>query len=288
MNLRDLKYLVALDEYKSFRKAADAVYVSQPTLSMQIKKLEEFLQVQLIERNNNNILLTRAGKEVLEQAKIILGHEQSILNIARSYSNPLSGEIKIGAFPTLAPYYFPVIMPKLKKDFPELKVYLVEEKTEILTEMLKNGKIDFAFLALPVKETEFETIEVFEEDFYLTVPEKHKLADKQEISMSDLEVENLLLLEEGHCLREQTLKFCELSGADENKEFRATSLETLRQMVLADVGITLMPEIAKKNDGLKYIKLKDSSSAFRSIGLVYRKNSHRESLFKDIFGKIKS
>jgi len=149
MNLRDLKYLVALDEYKSFRKAADAVYVSQPTLSMQIKKLEEFLQVQLIERNNNNILLTRAGKEVLEQAKIILGHEQSILNIARSYSNPLSGEIKIGAFPTLAPYYFPVIMPKLKKDFPELKVYLVEEKTEILTEMLKNGKIDFAFLALP-------------------------------------------------------------------------------------------------------------------------------------------
>lgn len=287
MNLRDLKYLVALDEHKSFRKAAEAVFVSQPTLSMQIKKLEDFLQVQLIERNNNNILLTRAGKEVLEQAKIILEHEQSIINIAKNYSNPLSGEIKIGAFPTLSPYYFPKIVPLLRKNFPELKIYLVEDKTEDLIESLRNGKIDFAFLALPVKETEFETIEIFEESFLLAVPENHRLADKDSVSSQDIENEEVLLLDDGHCLRDQALSFCNLLGAEENKSFRATSLETLRQMVIAGVGITIIPELAKKKDGLKYIKFQDSSNAMRSIVLVYRKNSHREKLFREISDKIK-
>ncbi len=286
MNLRDLKYLVALDNYKSFRKAADAVFVSQPTLSMQIKKLEEFLQVQLIERNNNNILLTRAGKEVLEEAKIILGHEQSILNIAKAYSNPLSGEIKIGGFPTLAPYYFPKIIPTIRKHFPELKLYLIEEKTEILTKMLKEGKIDIAFLALPIKETEFESIEIFEEQFYLAVPENHKLAKHKSVKPSDLEGEDLLLLEDGHCLRDQAISFCEATGVKEDKSFRATSLATLRQMVLAEVGITLMPEIAKKDDGLVYIKFEKDTAAYRKIGLIYRKNSHREDLFRSITDKI--
>lgn len=287
MNLRDLKYLSALDEHKSFRKAADAVFVSQPTLSMQIKKLEEYLQVQLIERNNNNILLTRAGKEILEQAKIILGAEKNILDIAKSFSDPLSGELKIGAFPTLAPYYFPKIIPAINKEFPKLKLLLIEEKTESLIESLKRGKIDLAFLALPIKESELETVSILKEEFLLAVPENHRLANKEQVSEDDLEGEELLLLEDGHCLRDQALEFCKLAGAEENKSFRATSLETLRQMVLANVGITIIPEMAKKIDGLKYIKFKDSSKAFREIGIVYRKHSHREKLFRGIEENIK-
>lgn len=286
MNLRDLKYLVAIDEHKSFRKAAEAVFVSQPTLSMQLKKLEDFLEVQLIERNNNNILLTQAGKEILEQAKIILGHEQSILNIANAYSDPLSGEVKIGAFPTLAPYYFPKIIPTLRDNFPNLTPYLIEEKTETLIEMLKQGSLDFAFLATPIKESEFETIDIFTEDFYLATSDQNELASKNMISSKDIEHKTLLLLSDGHCLRDQALEFCKLAGADENKSFRATSLETLRQMVIANVGITIIPEIAIKEDGLRYIKFDKNSKTSRTIALTYRKNSHRENLFREISAQI--
>ena len=290
MNLRDFKYLIAVAEHKNFRKAADACFVSQPTLSMQLKKLEEYLQIQLIERNSRNILLTDAGKEILEKAKNINYLAESIKDTANTFRNPYSGNLKIGAFPTLAPYYFPKIIPTIRESWPDLNLFLVEEKTGNLIDMLREGKIDAAFLATPIKENDFQVEPVFTENFYLATPgnSDSDFAKLEEIEPKNLKNKNLLLLEEGHCLRDQALDFCHKTGTDEDKTFRATSLETLRSMVANGMGITLIPEQAvRKDDGIRYIKFKNNKSANREIALVWRKESARGKLFNDILSKIK-
>lgn len=275
MNLRDLKYLVAVAEYRNFRKAAEACFISQPTLSMQLKKLEEYLQIQLIERDNRNVLLTSAGNQIVEKAKLILDLEKQIKDSAKSFQNPFEGDVRIGAFPTLAPYYFPKIMPKINKAFPKLKVYLFEEKTEILIDKLEQGKIDFAFLATPVHSSKLNHEVVFKEKFLVAVSEKNELVKKKFVKTSDIATQNLLLLEDGHCLREQALEFCSLNLLTENASFRATSLETLRQMVASNMGITLVPEIAAiETNGIKYLPLDKSIKAGREIGLYYRNSGN--------------
>jgi LysR family hydrogen peroxide-inducible transcriptional activator len=292
MNLRDLKYLVAVADYKSFRKAADATFVSQPTLSMQIKKLEDFLQVTLIERTNKKVLMTPIGLEIVSIARKILQDADNISTIAKAAKNPLIGELKLGAFPTLAPYLFPNIIVDIVKKFPDLKMLLVEEKTEILTNKLKVGQIDLAFLALPINEPELEFVKVFSEDFYLAVPKNHKLAKQKSVTTKDISDEKIMLLEDGHCLREQALEVCSTIGALEDKSFRATSLETLRAMVSAGSGITLMPKIAIKDDkNIAYIPFEssknNSTKPQRDIALVWRKSSVRKELFKKIAEIIK-
>lgn len=287
MNIRDLKYLVAVAEHKNFRKAAEACFISQPTLSMQLKKLEDFLQVQLIERNNRNIMLTAAGLEVYKRAKEINKLSDEIISLAKNFRNPLSGEIKIGAFPTLAPYYFPKILPKISKNFPEISVYLFEDKTEKLIEMLKKGEIDAAFLALPIKDKQFEIKKIFNEKFYLAAPKSVQGSTmkfkRDSISVEDIKGMKLLLLEDGHCLRDQAISVCKISGASENKTFRATSLETLRNMVASGMGMTLMPELAmQENDGINYIPFDNLDNAKREIALVWRKDSNRQELFNKI------
>jgi LysR family hydrogen peroxide-inducible transcriptional activator len=292
MNIKDLKYLVAVAEHKNFRKAAEACFISQPTLSMQLKKLEDFLQVQLIERNNRNIMLTPAGLEVLKRAKEINILADEIISIAKNFRNPLSGDIKIGAFPTLAPYYFPKILPKISKNFPELNIYLFEDKTEKLLEMLKKGEIDAAFLALPIKDKQFEIKKIFTEKFYLAAPKSVQGGTmkfkKEKISFDDIKGMKLLLLEEGHCLRDQAMSVCKISGATENKTFRASSLETLRNMVANGMGLTLMPELAmQQNDGINYIDFENAENAKREIALIWRKDSQRSELFENIAESIK-
>lgn len=286
MNLRDLKYLVAVAEHRNFRKAAEACFISQPTLSMQLKKLEDYLQIQLIERDNRNVLLTSAGNQIVEKAKVILELEDQIKDTAKNFQNPFEGEIKIGAFPTLAPYYFPKIMPKINKAFPKLKVYLVEEKTEILIEKLERGKIDFAFLATPVDSKKLNHEVVFEEKFLVAVSDKNVLAKKKSVNTHDILSQNLLLLEEGHCLREQALEFCAINSLFENTSFRATSLETLRQMVISNIGITLVPEIAAiETRGIKYLPLDKSIKAGREIGLFYRNSGNYGEMARNIADK---
>src|SRR6056300_1601470 len=198
MNLRDLKYLLALKEHKNFSKAAKASFVSQPAMSMQIKKLEEELGVQLIERDK-----------------------------------------KIGAIPTLAPYLFPKILPNLSKQFKELKVFLIEDKTNILLDKIVNGQVDCGFLALPIDNIDLNKELIFEDKFYLAVHKTNKLFKKKITTQFDLLDQDLLLLEEGHCLRNQALAVCSLKGINENQDFRATSLETLRQMIENGNGITI-------------------------------------------------
>jgi LysR family transcriptional regulator, hydrogen peroxide-inducible genes activator len=245
MNLRDLDYLVAVADHRHFGRAAEASFVSQPTLSTQIKKLEAELGVELIERNPRQILLTAAGEAVVERARIILRERSNIRDIARRAEDPESGSLRLGLFPTIAPYLLPHVVPMLHHRYPKLELLLVEEKTEVVLERLRDGQLDVGVLAMPVDDVRLRVEPLFDEDFVLAVPSDHPLAARGgPVDLSVLADEDVLLLEEGHCLRDQALSVCQHSGASERSGFRATSLETLRQMVAAGVGITLLPELA--------------------------------------------
>lgn len=246
MNLRDLGYLVALDEHRHFGRAAEACFVSQPTLSTQLKKLEEELGVALVERASRDVLFTQAGKQVLAQAREILERADRIRAVARGSKDPGAGTLQLGIFPTLAPYLLPHVLPRVHARFPELELLLVEEKTEEILDRLRGGRLDAAILALPVPDEGLHSKFLFEEPFVLALNEAHSLARRRVITFEDLAHEKLLLLEEGHCLRDQALEVCHLSGAQERTGFRATSLETLRHMVAAGVGLTLLPVLATK------------------------------------------
>jgi len=246
MNLRDLKYLVALADHKHFGRAAAACYVSQPTLSTQIRKLEDELGVPLVERAPRRVMLTPAGREAADRARRIVAEVEQMKEAARRSQDPEAGTVRLGIFPTLAPYLLPHVIPRVRERFPQLELLLVEEKSDELLERLREGKLDAAILALPVADDQLHTEFLFDEPFVLAVPEGHPLASHSQLSLDDLSELRLLLLEDGHCLREQALDVCRLSGALEKTEFRATSLETLRQMVAANVGVTLLPTLAVK------------------------------------------
>lgn len=245
MNLRDLQYLVAVDEHRHFGRAAEASFVSQPTLSMQLKKLENELGVALVERNPGHVVLTEAGRQVADRARVILGEVDTIRGIARQAADPESGSVRIGLFPTLAPYFLPHVVPNVHRRFPHLELLLVEEKTEVVHRRLREGRLDVGLMALPVDDDHLCSEVLFDEDFVLAVPAHHPLAASDgPVDPSVLASEQVLLLEEGHCLRQQALDVCRLAGASERTGFRATSLETLRQMVAAGVGVTLLPRLA--------------------------------------------
>jgi LysR family hydrogen peroxide-inducible transcriptional activator len=283
MNLRDLHYLVTLADQQHFGKAAELCHTSQPTLSIQIKKLEEFLGVQLFERSNKHVLLTAVGEEIVLRARFILEEAAQIKEIATSSKNPLSGTMTLGAFPTLAPYIFPHIVPLMREHFPQVTLVLVEEKTEQLLTKLQQGEIDCALLALPVESDRLIAKEVLWEAFYLAVAAAHPFAQQDSVALDMLNHHSLLLLDDGHCLREQSLELCARIGSGESTRYRATSLETLRNMIAAGTGMTFMPELAVKKDDkdVRYIPFA-SPAPGRRIGLVYRKASGRQRLFERV------
>ena len=245
MNLRDLRYLVAVADHRHFGRAAEACFVSQPTLSTQLKKLERQLGVELVERNPRHIMLTDVGERVVEHARAALDEADLIEQIARQATDPATGSLRLGVFPTLAPYLLPHVVPLLHERFPDLELLLVEEKSAELHDRLRDGRLDAALLALPMHDESLCAQPLFREDFLLAVPATHPLAlEDGPVDPAVLTTEHVLLLEEGHCLRDQALAVCQLAGASERAGFRATSLETLRQMVAAGVGITLLPELA--------------------------------------------
>jgi LysR family hydrogen peroxide-inducible transcriptional activator len=245
VNLRDLRYLVAVADHRHFGRAAEACFVSQPTLSTQIKKLEEELGVELVERNPRRIMLTAVGEQVVDRARDVLREADSIAEIARRSVDPAAGTLRLGIFPTLGPYLLPHVVPTVHRRFPQLELLLVEEKTEEILRQLKAGALDAGILALPVEDDQLQVEPLFVEDFVLAVPADHPLAGRQgAVPGSVLGGERVLLLDEGHCLRDQALSVCSTAGAQERTGFRATSLETLRQMVAAGVGITLLPQLA--------------------------------------------
>jgi len=270
MNLRDLKYLVALADLRHFGKAADACFVSQPTLSTQIRKLEDELGVALVERAPRKVMLTAAGQDVVLRARRIVAEVEQMKESARRSRDPESGSMRLGVFPTLGPYLLPHIVPQLRERFPQLELLLVEEKSDVLLQRLRDGKLDAALLALPVHDEQLHAELLFEEPFVFAAPQRHPLAARASVSMA-------LLLEDGHCLRDQALDVCRLSGANEKSGFRATSLETLRQMVAAGVGVTLLPALSvhapvAQPPNIRVVPFRKPAPS-RRIALVWRKSS---------------
>lgn len=292
MNLRDLQYLVALAEYRHFGRAADASFVSQPTLSTQIRKLEDELGVALVERTPRKVLLTETGREIARRARGVLSQVDEIKSIAQRTRDPESGTIRLGIFPTLGPYLLPHVVPRLRERFPRLELLLREEKTEQVLHMLREGTLDAGILALPVHDESLHTEFLFEEPFLLAVPNDHELARHGPLRMDDLAEQNLLLLEDGHCLRDQALEVCHLAGAGEKTGFRATSLETLRQMVSANVGITLLPALAVKppvaqSPNVSLVAF-ESPAPSRRIAMLWRKSSAMTPFFEALAAVIRS
>lgn len=286
MKLRDLEYLIAVADERHFHNAAKRCFVSQPTLSGQIKKLEDELGLLLIERNNRHVSMTEAGKAVVEQARRVIAETRVINDIAASYQDPLKGELRLGIIPTIAPYLLPIIMPSAGKAFPDLKIWLYEYQTHILLEKLARGELDALILALPIDKHDFTEYDLFREPFRLAMNSGNKLAKKDHVSLGDINGHEMLLLEEGHCLRGHVLDVCQLAAASDRMQFQATSLETMRHMVGEGMGVTLMPELAvpkkiTKRDVIKYIEFSDPKP-FRRIGMLYKKNSYRE----DVFNKL--
>lgn len=289
VNLRDLKYFVALADTRHFGKAADACFVSQPSLSIQIQKLEKSLGVKLLERTSRSVLLTDIGKVVAEQARDVLQRAETIRDFAKQAQDPFSGQLNIGLISTLIPYLLPHVLPELVKteNYPKLKIYLTEQLSSDLVLNLKQGELDAIMLAELPQEEDFHVAPLFQEEFLLAVSTNHALATKKSIKASDLTGTELLLLEEGHCLRAQLLDFCETHGAKEAKKFRGASLEILRYMVSAEIGITLMPRLAcEPSDMICYIPFRDSAIK-RSINLVWRSTSAKHALLNFLVGHLR-
>ena len=291
MNLRDLRYLVALADHKHFGRAAEASFVSQPTLSTQLKKFEDEIGMALVERNPRNVMLTEVGEAVVAKARMILREADEIKAIARRAKDPESGTVRLGIFPTLGPYLLPHIVPNIVARFPKLELILVEEKTEVLLKKLHNGELDAAILALPIHDDTLHAEFLFEESFVLAINKQNKLAKAKRIKLSDLAEERLMLLDDGHCLRDQALEVCQMAGAGERTGFRATSLETLRHMVSANVGMTLMPALsvhapAPSSPNVSLIPFVDPAP-HRRIAMIWRRTSALTAFLHQLVPMIK-
>jgi LysR family hydrogen peroxide-inducible transcriptional activator len=279
LKLKDLRYLVAVADTRHFGRAAERSFVSQPTLSAQLKKLEDYLGVQLIERAPKRVSLTAAGEEIVERARRILEASEEIVEIAKGHGDPLAGRLKLALLPTIGPYLLPNVAAKLRKALPRLELMLYEYQTDPMLEKLHSGEIDVGILALPVSLDGLDVYELYEEPFTVALPADHRLASRAHIKVEDLDHETLLLLEDGHCLRDQALDICSGTGVQEKQDFRATSLETLRQMVAAGVGITLLPELAGRGayGNARGVAIRPFAKPVpkRTIGAVWRKSSAR-------------
>ena len=285
MNLRDLKYLVAVAEHRHFGRAAEACFVSQPTLSTQLKKLEETLGVTLIERSNRQVMLAAEGEKIVEQAQRILAEVNILTAMSEQIREPMGGELRLGVIPTIAPYLLPKILGPIGKDYPKLRINLTEGQTAQILRMLKQGDLDAVILALPVNEDNVEEFELYDEPFLLTVSSNHSKATQTVADAEALEGENVLLLEDGHCLRDQALSICQTNGGVESSGYSAVSLETLRGLVSAGLGVTLMPALAvpspmESPSNIRYIPLSDRTLS-RKVGLCWRKSSTRGELLNE-------
>jgi LysR family hydrogen peroxide-inducible transcriptional activator len=279
MNLRDLRYLVALADTRHFGRAAQRCHVSQPTLSAQIKKLENYLGVQLIERHPRRVGLTATGAKIVPLARRMIEESDEIISLARNEHDPLAGRLNVALIPTIGPYLLPLVTRRLRKQLPRLKLMLYEYQTAPLLEKLRAGDVDVGVLALPVPLDGLESRELYEEPFTLAVPNTSPIAKKANVKLEDIADETLLLLEDGHCLRDQALDVCSRIDVRESDDSRATSLETLRQMVAAGLGVTLLPELATRGpfgsgQGLA-VKNFSKPVPSRTVGAVWRRSSTR-------------
>ena len=279
LKLKDLRYLVAVADTRHFGRAAERSFVSQPTLSAQLKKLEEYLGVQLIERAPKRVQLTAAGEEIVERARRILEASEEIVELARGHRDPLAGRLRLALLPTIGPYLLPNVAARLRKQLPRLELMLYEYQTDPMLEKLHSGEIDVGILAFPVPMDGLDSYELYREPFMVAMPANHRLAQRNSVRVEDLDQETLLLLEDGHCLRDQALDICSSTNVHEKQDFRATSLETLRQMAAAGAGIPLLPELAGRGayGNARGVAIRPFVKPVptRTIGAVWRKSSAR-------------
>ncbi len=289
MKIRDLEYLVALSKYQHFRKAAEACFVSQPTLSGQIRKLEEDLGVMLLERTSRKVIFTETGMLLVRQAQKVLDEVRLLKDMADQQDEIMSGVLHLGVIPTLSAYLLPHIVLVLRDAFPDLELFIHEGQTYQLVQDLTEGKLDCLVLA-SVKETEsLKEIHLFDEPMLLAVSKDHPWKDKEGVEMDALRGETLLMLSDGHCLRNQAMDYCFVAGANEDLRYQASSLETLRNMVAANTGITFIPQLAvpkeKGHDGVVYIKATHPEPK-REITLSYRPGSPLKMRFERLASLI--
>jgi LysR family hydrogen peroxide-inducible transcriptional activator len=282
VTLRQLRYLAALAEHRHFGRAAQACAVSQPALSMQIRDLERSLGVELVERRTGEAALTEVGAEVAQRGGKILAASRDLVDFAQHGGRILSGRLMLGIIPTLAPYVLPKILPALQHTYPDLRIELRETQTRILVEELIRGSLDVVMLALPVAEAELETLALFDDPFLLAVPAGDPRAQTARVSARDIDPRDLILLEEGHCLRDQALAYCADTRRDNPLGLGATSLATVMQMVASGYGVTLVPQVAVdvevRDERVKLLRFSRPQPG-RSIGLAWRRTSPRKADF---------
>ncbi|MCP3868614.1 MAG: LysR family transcriptional regulator [Gammaproteobacteria bacterium] len=295
MNLRDLKYLIAVAETRHFGKAAERCFVSQPTLSSQIKKLEEQLGVVIFERTNRSVVVTPVGMAIMVHARKSIEQADAIEQTARLYQDPMAGPLHIGSIPTLSPYLIPLIFQPLKKRYPRLQLIFSDQVTSTLEQRLSSHEIDAALLATPVRDPAFEEIKLFDEPFWLVHPHSHPLYTKEEITRNDLKKLEILLLSDAHCLSKQVMEVCHLTDRNLDgsmEELRAFGLETLIQLVSAGFGCTLVPALTingswMTGSGVVARKL-EIPEAFRCIRLVYRSSFPRTQALEALIQVIRA
>ncbi len=285
ISLKQLKYFDAVARSGHFGKAAAHCAISQPALSMQVQELERFLGVQLLERSRNGVILTEGGKEIAQRAARVLADVRDIVDAARRQGDVLSGPLALGVIPSLAPYILPRLLPKIRDGFPDLDLHIRETQTQSLVGELVDGELDLLLLALPVEHPDVETIRLFDDRFLLAIATSHRMSNHVRATPDLLEGDRLLLLEEGHCMRDQALAFCNLRQIENIKTFGASSLSTLVQMVANGLGMTLLPEIAvpleTRHGDIHLMRFADPEPQ-RVIGLAWRRSSPRKRHFVEL------
>jgi len=283
--LKQLRYLVALNETQHFGKAAEVCFVSQPAFSVAIKELEILLNVRVVDRTNKSVTVTAIGQRIIQQAQLCLQDAEGLLEIAKDYQSPLTGMLKMGVIPTIAPFLLPKVLPEIRKNFPKLELYFKEDQSEKIYHQLMTGDLDLLLLALPYDMKNTEQLTLFKDKFMLASRLKSTLVDTENYKFNQLDSESILLLEEGHCLRDHALSACKLRKPEKISRFSATSLFTLVQMVESDLGITFLPEMAAGSALLRGTKIKLTAlqeNSYREIGLVWRKGSARSDEFRQL------
>jgi LysR family hydrogen peroxide-inducible transcriptional activator len=298
ITLRQLKYLSSLAKHRHFGRAATECAVTQPALSMQIRDLEKELGLALVERRPGDVTLTEAGLEVVRRADEVLAKSRDLVDFAQHRAQPLTGRMTLGLIPSLAPYALPKMLPHLQSRFRELRLELRETQTRQLLDDVKGGALDAAMVALPVHESDIETLHLFDDKFLLAVPADDPRKENVRVAAHDIDQDKLILLEDGHCLRDQALAFCATAQRQHNNgattgdrmTFGASSLATVMQMVANGYGITLIPQIAadveRRDSRVKLLRFKEPQPG-RSIGLIYRRTSPRRRDFAALGDVVK-
>ena len=286
--IKQLQYFVALTEIEHFSRAAERCYVSQSAFSNAIKELETTLDAELVDRTNRSVTITATGQAVAVQARLVLRDVESLVENARGRKEPLAGDLRLGVIPTIAPFMMPEALPRLRHRYPELRLFLIEDQTQRIYERLMDGELDVLLMALPWPMQGVEELSLFRDAFCLACHEDTKLVDPDNYRFNRLDSESVLLLEDGHCLRDHALAACKIRNTQKVQPFGASSLLTLIEMVDADLGITFLPEMARDSSLLANTRVRlhaMNDNSYRKIGLVWRKGSRRIEEFR-LLGKF--